>query len=172
MRRWFGSQLLRFEVPQQLLVNDNERKNMSERENTKLIEKSYESLKTGDVEPLLKSFAEDVVWELPAMDNVPFAGVWHGREGAKRFFAKVFELQDVIEFEPQEFFAQGDKVVVLGHFTMRLKSTGREFRSLWAHVWRISDGKVTRFYEYVDTAVVTAAHTEAGNFQQRTRKVS
>jgi hypothetical protein len=30
----------------------------------------------------------------------------------------------------------------------------REFSSLWTHVWTVRVGKVTRFYEYVDTAIV------------------
>jgi ketosteroid isomerase-like protein len=51
------------------------------------------------------------------------------------------------------------KMVVLGHFIMRLKSTGKEFRSLWAHVWTLRHGGAPRFYEYVDTGVVSKAHT-------------
>jgi ketosteroid isomerase-like protein len=133
---------------------------MSEKENANLIEKSYESLRAGDVETLLSCFAKDVVWELPEMKNVPFAGVWRGHEAVRQFFGKVFELQDVLEFQPEEYFAKDDKVIALGHFKMRLKSTGREFSSLWAHVWTIRNHKVARFYEYVDTAVVSRAHTE------------
>jgi uncharacterized protein len=134
---------------------------VTQKQNVKLIEKAYEHVKVGDTTALLNSFAEDIEWELPKIENVPFAGVWHGHEGVRRFFSKVFELQDVLEFEPQEYFAQGDKVVVLGYFTMRIKSTGREFRSFWAHVWTVINGRVARFYEYVDTATVSKAHSEA-----------
>lgn len=134
---------------------------MSKKGNVKLVEKAYENIKAGDVEALLNAFAEDSEWELPEMDNVPFAGLWLGHEGVRKFFARVFELQDVLEFEPREYFAQREKVVVLGHLTMRLKSTEKEFSSPWAHVWTIRDDKVTRFYEYVDTAIVSKAHTEA-----------
>jgi uncharacterized protein len=134
---------------------------MSEKENAKVIEKVYEKIKERDLESMLHWCAADIEWELPEMDNVPFAGVWRGHDGVKKFFAKVFELQDVLEFEPQEYFPQDDKVVVLGHFTMRLKSTGREFSSLWAHVWTLRHGGISRFYEYVDTSVVSKAHNEA-----------
>jgi len=134
---------------------------MSEHENTRLVQQTYENTKAGDIQSLLNSFAEDIEWVLPEMENVPFAGTWRGRDGTRQFFGKVFEVQDVLEFEPEEFFAQGDKVVVLGHFTMRIKSTGREFSSKWAHVWTVRGGKVTHFYEYVDTAVVSRAYTAA-----------
>jgi hypothetical protein len=40
--------------------------------------------------------------------------MWQGREAVGQFFSKVFEVQDIVEFEPEEYIAQGDKVVVLG----------------------------------------------------------
>jgi uncharacterized protein len=134
---------------------------MNEQENTRLIRQIYQNIQAGDLPSFLNTLAPDVVWELPAMENVPFAGTWRGRAGVEKFFRIVLEVQDIVEFEPQEFIAQGDKVVALGHFLMRIKSTSREFGSKWAHVWTINDGTVTHFYEYVDTATVSRAHTDA-----------
>jgi ketosteroid isomerase-like protein len=134
---------------------------MNEQENTRLVQQFYQSQKVGDMESLLNSLARDVQWELPAMENVPFAGKWQGREGVGQFFGKVSEAQDVVEFEPEEYITQGNKVVVLGRFTMRVKATGRNVSSTWAHVWTVENGQITRFNEYVDTAVVSRAHTAA-----------
>jgi uncharacterized protein len=134
---------------------------MNEQANTRLVQQAYQSIKAGDIQALLNSFVEDIEWELPEMENVPFAGKWQGHEGVRQFFSKVFEVQDVIEFEPKEYVAEGDRVVALGDFLMRIKATAREFGSKWAQVWTVKDGKVTRFYEYVDTAVVSRAHTAA-----------
>jgi uncharacterized protein len=134
---------------------------MNEQENTRLVQQFYQSQKAGDMESLLNSLARDVQWELSEMENVPFAGKWQGREGVGQFFGKLSEVQDVVEFEPEEYIAQGNKVVVLGRFTMRIKATGRNVSSPWAHVWTVENGQITRFYEYVDTAVVSSAHTAA-----------
>src|SRR5262245_15408636 len=139
---------------------------MNEDGNAKLIERFYEKLKEGEVDSILKSFATNIEWELPDMDNVPFGGVWRGHDGVRKFFSKVFELQDVLKFEPQKYFVHDHEVVVLGQFSMRLKSTRRVFSSPWAHVWTMRNGKVTRFYEYVDTAVVSQAHAEAQRSQE------
>jgi uncharacterized protein len=73
----------------------------------------------------------------------------------------VAQAQDVIEFEPEDFIAQDDKVVVLGRFSHSVKSTGRVSASAWAHVWTVKGGKVTHFREYVDTAAVSRAYTAA-----------
>ena len=134
---------------------------MNEHKNTRSVQQFYQSQKAGDIQSLLNSLARDVEWELPEMENVPFAGKWQGREGVGQFFGKVSEVQDVVEFEPEEYIAQGNKVVVLGRFSMRIKATGRDVSSTWAHVWTVEDGRITRFYEYVDTAVVSGAHTAA-----------
>jgi uncharacterized protein len=132
---------------------------MNAQENTRLVQQAYQSIKAGDMQALLNTLATDVQWQLPEMENVLFAGMWQGREAIRQFFSNVCEVQDVVEFEPEEYIAQGDKVVVLGRFLMRIKATGKDFGSDWAHVWTVKDGKVTRFYEYVDTAVVSRAHT-------------
>ena len=134
---------------------------MNEQENTRLVQQAYQSIQAADIQALLNSYAEDVQWQLPEMENVPFAGMWQGREAVGQFFSKVFVVQDVVEFEPEENIAQGDKVVVLGRFLMRMKATGKDFGSDWTHVWTVKDGKVTRFYEYVDTATISRAHTAA-----------
>jgi ketosteroid isomerase-like protein len=86
---------------------------------------------------------------------------WRGREQVGRFFSTVAQAQDVIEFEPEDFIAQGDKVIALGRFSSRVKSTGSVSASAWAHVWTVKEGKVTHFREYVDTAAVSRAHTVA-----------
>jgi uncharacterized protein len=132
---------------------------MNEQANRQLVQQAYQSVKAGDVQSLLNSLAEDIQWQLPEMENVPFAGTWRGREQVEQFFSIVAQTQDVVEFDLEDFIAQGDKVVVLGRFSQRVKSTGRISTSAWAHVWTVKDGRVTHFYEYVDTAAVSRAHT-------------
>ena len=98
---------------------------------------------------------------MPPIANVPFAGTWQGREQVGEFFRKMAEVQEIVEFEPEDFVAQGDKVVVLGRFWMHVKATGRDSRSEWAHVWTVKEGAITHMQEYVDTAAVSRAHTVA-----------
>lgn len=85
--------------------------------------------RTGDMQSLLNLLAADVQWQVPEMEHVPFAGTWQGHAGIKQFFFTVAEVQETIEFEPQEFIAQEDKMVVLGRFVMRIKATGNTVRS-------------------------------------------
>jgi uncharacterized protein len=136
---------------------------MSEQENIKIAQQAYENFKTGDIQALLDLMTDDIDWELPEIENVSFARKYKGREGAAQFFSGLAEAQEAIAFNPQEFIAQADKVVVLGNYSWRVKITGREFSGDWAHVFTIRDGQIAGFKEYMDTAAASAAHQKAAN---------
>lgn len=131
---------------------------MSEQENTQVVQQAYQNFKTGDIKALIGLMTEDVSWQLPETENVPFAGKRRGQGEVGQFFATLADVQDVVRFEPQEFIAQGDKVIALGQYTWRVKVSGREYGSDWAHVFTIRDGKISGFNEYMDTAAATNAY--------------
>lgn len=83
---------------------------MNEQENTRIVRRSYELFKSGDIQALLDLFSEDIDFQLPEIENVPFSGRHEGPEATARFFKLVSESQDVLEFNSQEFIAQGDVV--------------------------------------------------------------
>jgi ketosteroid isomerase-like protein len=66
-------------------------------------------------------------------------------------------VQDFEVFEPREFVAQGDKVITLGHYTAKVKATGRRFDSDFVMVFTLRNGKLTHFQEFLDTASLNAA---------------
>ena len=88
---------------------------MSEQENTRLVQQVYENFKRGDIKALLNLLSHNIEWQLPEIENVPFAGTRRGQEQMGEFFASLVETQEVQHFQPREFNAQGDKVVALGH---------------------------------------------------------
>ena len=130
---------------------------MSEQENTELVQKAYGNFQSGDVPGVLDLLSEDVEWVLPEVEGVPVARHWHGREEVGQFFQTLGDTQEVRQFEPREFIAQGDKVVARGHYAWHVKSTGRDWESDFAHVFTLRDGKVSRFQEYTDSAALADA---------------
>ncbi len=134
---------------------------MNEQANTKLIQQAYQDFKNGDIKALLNTYSEDIRWNLPQIENISFTGKREGRAGVEQFFGELAEAQEPLEFEAHEFIAQGDRVVVLGHYRWRVKSTGRDYASDYAHVWTIKDGKITNFQEYTDTAASNRAFAAA-----------
>ena len=132
---------------------------MSEQENTSIVKQTYECFLRGDIESLLKLYADNVQWEVYGPASVPTTGERNGLAGVAQFFAQVNDLMEAQSFEPQEFIAQGDQVAVLGHYTWKVKPTGRPFSSNWVHVVTLSNGKITRFREYTDTAAAAEGFT-------------
>jgi ketosteroid isomerase-like protein len=73
------------------------------------------------------------------------------------FFQKVNEISEFASFEPREYVAQGDRVMALGSYRAKVKSTGRIYECDWAMAFTVENGKVTEFQEYTDTAAIAAA---------------
>ena len=140
---------------------------MSAQENINIAKQTYATFLRGDIESLLKFYSEDVQWEVYGPSSLPTTGTWRGQTGIAQFFAKVNELLTPQSFEPQEFIAQDDQVVILGQYSWTVKPTGRTFSAKWAHVVTISNGKITRFREYTDTAAGAEAFAgSSGQAQQ------
>ena len=134
---------------------------MDEQANKRIVQQVYETFRGGegaDMTALLRTYADDVEWTVPDMENVRIGGRRQGVASVREFFAAVADDLDLLQFEPQEFIAQGERVVALGRYAWRVKATGREFSSDWAHVYTVRDGKIVRFHEYMDTAAEIKAH--------------
>lgn len=125
---------------------------MSERENTQLVQQAYSDFQNGDVPALLDALSEDVEWVVPEVEGVPGRGTWRGPEQVGEFFRILSDTQESRGLELREFVAQGDKVVVLGHYAWHVKATGKEWECDFVHALSVRDGKVRRFQEYTDTA--------------------
>src|SRR6185312_13771060 len=90
--------------------------------------------------------------------TIPFAGRRRGPQEVAEFFNMLAQTQTPELFEPREFIASHDKVIVLGNQRWRVKSTGRVYGDDWAHVFTIENGAIVKFQEYHDTAAEAAAH--------------
>jgi ketosteroid isomerase-like protein len=67
------------------------------------------------------------------------------------------EAENITRFEPLEFIAEGDKVVVLGESAATVNATGKSYETDWVHVFHLQDGKVTEFVEFFDNAAANRA---------------
>ncbi len=131
---------------------------MNEQENMKAVERIYTAFGQGDIPAMLNLLAEDIDWLFSGPADIPFAGRYRGREQVARFLKIVGETIEIEQFEPQEFITKGNKVVVLGHEQMRVKSNGRTLETDWVHVFTLRNSKVVKINElYYDIATIVAA---------------
>jgi ketosteroid isomerase-like protein len=127
-------------------------------DNAKLVQQAYQHFKQGNIPAVLELMAENVEWHTPEIENISFSGTRVGRAKVGEFFSLLAQHQDALQFEPQQFVAQDDKVVALGQYEWKIKKTGRTYKSPFAHVFTIREGRVTGFHEYLDTARAAAAY--------------
>ena len=126
-------------------------------QNIDLVQSGYAAFGRGDIPGFLSLLDADVEWTTPGASDVPTAGTRRGPDQVGAFFGVLSSLVDFEHFEPQAFIADGDRVVVLGVSRSKVKGgSGRSFDESWCHVFTIRDGKVAKFYEYLDTAAFAA----------------
>ena len=70
-------------------------------------------------------FDEQIEWISPGPEESRTSGRRAGCQQVAEFFTTVNEVFEIQRFEPREFIAQGDRVVVIGDETSRVKATGK-----------------------------------------------
>lgn len=127
--------------------------------NVTLVQSLYAAFQRGDIATIIAALAPAVSWEVTGRQrDYPIFGRRQGPAAVQEFFRLLAELQEASEFLPREFHAAGDKVFVVGHYTWKIRKTGRQVVSDWLHVFTVKDGKAAAFQEFTDTAQFAEAY--------------
>jgi hypothetical protein len=135
-------------------------------QNKQLVMRAYGLFGQGDIKGVVAMCTDDVCWLSADIAQVPFSGTFNGRFEVGEFFAGMEGSVDTLRFTPQDFIAEGDKVVVTGEARWQVKATGAQFESDWVHVFTLRDGQVKRFAQYTDTAAAADAFRAAPVVEQ------
>jgi len=133
---------------------------MSSQDNVELVKKFFHHFLNDEIDALLDLQSDDVVWEIgqgPAVDVVPYFGVFKGREGCLDCLTKYDGAADPQVFEMEEYFGDKDKVFVLGHEQVTAKPTGKSFESKLIFIFTVRDGKIAAMNGNFDTAALKQA---------------
>ena len=129
---------------------------MSTQDNVRIVEEFFAAIGRGDEQGLVALCAEDIEWIIPG-ENWPLAGTHRGHAGLADVLKKASETVETSYPEPPEFIAQGDRVVVVGFATGRIKATNKTFEDHWIFVITVRNGKLTNIREYIDTQALARA---------------
>lgn len=123
--------------------------------NVAVVRGIYDAFEAGDVPAALGAMSPDIVWaeaeNFPYADRSPYIGPNAVLEGV---FARCRGEWDGFAVAVDELIDGGDTVVALGRYKGKYKATGRTQNTQLVHVWRVADGKVTRFQQFADTLQV------------------
>jgi ketosteroid isomerase-like protein len=80
---------------------------------------------------------------------------------AAAFSDTVAQAKQLRSFDPQEFFGNGNRVVVLGHHEWTVRSNSAPFGSDCVHIFTITNGRIAAFRQSMDTLKVVQTHQAA-----------
>jgi ketosteroid isomerase-like protein len=135
---------------------------MSTEDNVQIVKDFFAAMGQGDKQGLLALSTENIEWIIPG-DNWPLAGTHREHTGLEAVLQKASKEIEMTYPEPPEFFGQGDRVLVIGVATGKIKATNKLFKDEWVFDITVQNGKVTRIQEYIDTqALARASEPSAG----------
>jgi len=129
---------------------------MSIEQNIQIVKNFFAAISSGDKQGLLALVADDVEWIVPGKDW-PLAGTHRGRAGMEKVLQKAFDEVETTYPAPPEFVAQGDRVLVLGVATGKIKATNKSFKDDWVFAITVQNEKITKIREYIDTQALAQA---------------
>jgi ketosteroid isomerase-like protein len=115
----------------------------------------YEATGRGDQAKVASLLAPDVEWRIP--DELPYGGLFHGREGvmeSRGIASEVFVRQ---RFTPHHVFASGDRIVGIGWMDGVVQGTNAPVEAPFMHIWTVGRGEVEARRQYTDTDTILAA---------------
>lgn len=134
---------------------------MSIEKNVLIVKDFLAALGLRDQQGLLGLSAEDIEWIIPG--EWALAGTHRGHAGLADLLQKANETVETSYPAPPEFIAQGDRVLVVGFATGRIKATNRTFEDHWVFAITVRNGKVTNIREYIDTLALARASERAAS---------
>ena len=129
---------------------------MGTKENVQIVKDFFAAIGAYNKQDLLALAAADIEWIIPG-EGWPLAGTHRGHAELAAVLQKANETVETSFPEPPEFIAQGDRVLVVGFATGRVKATNRTFKDDWVFDVTVRDEKVTKIREYIDTQALARA---------------
>ncbi len=136
-----------------------ETNSMSNTETVEVLRSWLAALESGDVERLLSLQSDDATWILPGSAKLPWAGTWKGNAEARQCLDKLYGALEVEKQEPEEFIAEGARVVVIGNEIGISKPAGRKWNVQYAWAFTVEDGRVTRWEAFEKTEAIAACYS-------------
>ncbi|MBM0201712.1 nuclear transport factor 2 family protein [Micromonospora sp. NPDC051227] len=124
-----------------------------------MVNQFMERLAKQDAEGLGELFADEIDWNVPGSEELPWTGRRSRREHVPVYFRTMWKafVAGQSTAIPGAVVVDGDDAVILGTFSHTVVSTGKRFETPVALHLTISDGKIVRMHLYEDTHAVNQA---------------
>lgn len=126
--------------------------------NLNIIENLYKAFAIGDVPNVLAPMHENIVWNeaenFPYADNNPYIGPQSVLEGV---FARCMSEWEGFAANMTTLHDAGDSIIATGRYVGKNVLSGKEMNPQAVHIWTLTNGKIVKFQQFIDTLNVDKA---------------
>ncbi len=109
----------------------------------------YNDFNQGDIQAATQDWADDFVWQGSNSTELPGGGEHKGKDQALQVLQQAVGAWDEFKLSADEFFEDGETVVVLGHNEVRKGDKSAKIPVV--HIWRWQGDQIKRFQILTDT---------------------
>lgn len=117
--------------------------------NTERLKQGYEAFSQGDVQTATENWTDDFTWQGGNSTELPGGGEHKGKDQALQVLQKAVGSWDDFRLSADEFYEDGDTVVVLGHTDVKKGDQSAQIPVV--HVWRFQGDQACRLQILTDT---------------------
>jgi hypothetical protein len=130
---------------------------MADSANVAVVRRFYENLSSPEV--LMQVLSPTIRWEITP--GFPYGGDYGGVDAVfGDFFGRVLSDFDEWRTIMNELHDAGDRVIALGTYSGRAKTTGKTFLARFSHCWTVDGGTLVRLQQCADTVQISKAFQE------------
>ncbi len=124
--------------------------------NVEIIRQLYDAFSRRDSETIRGLMHPQIEWA--QTKGFPGGGRYVGPDEVfDKVFAPFREQWTEWGADVEDYLDAGDRVIALGCYRGVYKATGKRMEASFAHVYTLQDGRITRFVQYTDTAMLRDA---------------
>jgi len=127
---------------------------------TDVVQTMYEAYGAGNMDALKATLSENIEWIYHGPAEIKHAGTYNGKAGVMKFFSNVNEHIEYLDFQPVQFIAQGNTVVVLGNEKQKIKRNGEILEQGWVQIYTVNNELIDKMEEFSDTAYAEKVHAK------------
>ena len=122
--------------------------------NIETVQGAYEAFGRGDIPAVLAAFDPQIEWrEAEGNPYQPSGDPWKGPDAiVENLFMKLGAEWEGFTVTPHAIYEAGEVVVAECRYNGTYNATGKSIDAQFCHIWKLSDGKITSFQQYGDTA--------------------
>ena len=126
--------------------------------NLEIVRSTYEGKNSAENGQNLASYAaDDIVWT--EAKGFPYGGTYRGMDAInKNVFHRLATEWTDYTFTPEGYIAEGESVVAYGTYTAVNNITSKPMAARVAHLWKLKDGKIASFEQFVDSQAVNDSY--------------